>query len=723
MQNYPQYLDTSKIIKQNLSKSSYTYKIKLSIFKKLHLYTKYNKKIFSFPIFIKKINQFEPLFSFFSYIGNLKVPLSLYIIIRHETMLLRWIFFIFILFLRNLSFASHIIGGDISYKCLGNNTFEFTINFYQDCLDGEPQAIIQDNPAFYAIYTAGNQPTLFTSGEVRYKEKGLVDPNFSNDCINNYPNTCMQKQSFVFTKTLPPNPNGYYIVSQRCCRNASISNITNPGNVGISYYAKIPGWTGSNCTNNSPIFNKVPPQIICANNPFIYDFSAEDPDGDSLSYSLCYAKIGGSPLDPKPEGSNISPPPYNSVNYIPPYTANYPVSGIPPLQIDPITGIMTGTPNITGRFIVTVCVSEWRNNQIIAEYTRDIQFVITNCSKAVVANIPELADTPGVHQIVCDGKTVEFQNNSSGGFEYFWDFGVPGATSTEFEPIYTFPDTGKYNVKLVVNPGSTCADSIEKEVWIYPDFSTDFEWNGSLCPGDTLQFLDNSFSSLGNVNYWKWNFNNEGSSNEKDPLFSFDFPGGAKQVQLISGNDKGCKDSIQKELVIDFLDIDAGNDTIIVKGYPFHLQGSGANYYHWQPSDFLSDPYQAQPEVNFPDVGEYHYSLEGSTENGCKDTASVTITVVDKGTVFVPSGFSPNGDGVNDVFRPIIVGYAVIQYFKIYDRYGALVYQSHNKNNPEWDGYYKGGKKADVGTYIWEITVIDPFGKKEYLSGDVTLLR
>lgn len=622
-----------------------------------------------------------------------------------------------------LTFASHIIGGDITYKCLGNNNFEFTITFYQDCMDGEPEAIIQDNPAFYAFYTAGNQSELVKTGHVQSFNKTRVDPNFSNDCIDNFPNTCMQKQVFKFTTNLAPHPDGYYIVSQRCCRNGSITNISNPGNTGISYFAKIPGWSGATCNNSSPTSDKVPPQIICVNENFIYDFSATDPNGDSLSYSLCQAKVGGSPINPKPNGSEITAPPYASVNYIPPYSATNPVMGSPGFSIHPETGILTGKPIIPGRFIVTICISEWRNDSLIAEYTRDYQFVITNCSKAVIADIPDLSDSIGVHQIVCDDYTVKFKNDSKGGFEYLWDFGVNSATSNQYEPSFTYPDTGKYTVRLVVNPNSTCADSIEKEVWIYPEFSTDFDWDGSLCPGEIMQFNDQSETTYGDINYWHWTFADEGISNEENPQFIFDFPGGRKSIKLVSANSFGCIDSMVKKVDVAYLDVFAGNDTTIVLGYDFSLKGIGADTYEWIPHDYLSNPYISNPKVDFPATGSYQYVLHGQSGNNCKASDTINILVVDHGTVFVPNAFSPNDDGFNDIFRPEIIGYAIIKYFKVYNRYGEIVYYAHNDNRPGWNGRYANGKKADLGTYFWEIAVINPKGEEEAYSGDVILLR
>ncbi|RYZ47879.1 MAG: hypothetical protein EOP49_20090, partial [Sphingobacteriales bacterium] len=352
-----------------------------------------------------------------------------------------------------------MIGGDVTYICKGANTFEFTITLYQDCLYGEPGALAQDNPAYYSIFDAGTNAYV-TGDSVVALSTVIVDPNFSNACINNYPNTCMRKQTFRFSRTLQPNNNGYVIVYERCCRNASISNIVSPGNVGVTYFATIPPFQNGQCPNNSAVFKNFPPQIICANNPFVYDFSAIDNDGDSLSYKLCAARPGGSTSDAKPYGPDMNMPVQASVVYKAPRTAEVPVPGTPPMQINPVTGLLTGTPSSTGRFVVSVCVTEWRNGVAINTISRDVQFVITNCSKAVVANIPELDDEPNTYAIECKSFTVNFRNTSTGGFSYHWNFGVAGATSTDFEPTFTYPDTGTYVVSLVVNQGSTCPDSI-----------------------------------------------------------------------------------------------------------------------------------------------------------------------------------------------------------------------------------------------------------------------
>lgn len=634
----------------------------------------------------------------------------------------RFLILVIAIFSGTWSHASHMIGGDVTYRCLGNNNFEITLTLYQDCLYGEPQAISQDDPANFSIYTAGSGPSLVYTGSVPSTTTETVDPNFSNACINNYPNTCLRKQVFVFTRKLDPTAFGYYIVYQRCCRNASINNIVNPGNVGVTYMATIPPFANNQCPNNSATFKSMPPQIICSNNPFVYDFSAIDTDADSLSYELCEAKIGGSTTTPLPSGNGITPPPHNPVNYFNPYGPNFPMSGTPPLQINPVTGLMTGTPSTTGRFVVTVCAHEWRNGSIINTLSRDVQFVVTNCSKAVVANIPELMDEPNTYAVQCKGYTVKFTNTSTGGFAYKWNFGVPGATSTEFEPTFTYPDTGTYSVTLIVNEGSTCPDSITRLVKIYPEFHGDFVWTGRLCPQEPVQFIDSSRATYPAVNYWRWNFGDGGTSSEQNPVHTYATPGGPQQVTLISRSQLGCRDTVTKTLPMPYFNPFAGNDTIIVLGYNYNLNGTGSTSYEWSPTDYLSDPNIANPKAVFPDTGTYTYVLTGTNEEGCLARDTINILVVSTGRIFVPNAFSPNGDGVNDVLMPRIIGYSEINYFRIFNRYGQQVFSSARDNYPGWDGTLN-GQQSDIGVYYYIIDLKDAEGRNVQQKGDITLVR
>lgn len=167
----------------------------------------------------------------------------------------------------------------------------------------------------------------------------------------------------------------------------------------------------------------------------------------------------------------------------------------------------------------------------------------------------------------------------------------------------------------------------------------------------------------------------------------------------------------------------AGRDTMIVIGQPLQFDGSGGVAYHWSPSTGLSD-------VNIPNpVGTYdgsldsiRYTLEVFNELGCSDSAFVTVKIFKTvPSIFVPTGFTPNNDGLNDVIRPIAVGMQRINWFRIYNRWGQLVF-STTINGHGWDGKINGMPQA-TNTFVWQVSAIDYLGKPYYQKGHVTLIR
>lgn len=648
----------------------------------------------------------------------------------NRTMKQKIIYFVVLLLAQMLFqgrvWASHIFGGDIVYECVGNNKFRFTFTLFQDCLTGQQDAIAQDVPSHYAIYEIGTN-TLVTYGSTgMYIEQNIVPTGFSNDCINNIPNTCMQRTVFQFEVSLPPNNNGYVFVYQRCCRNQFINNIFSPGVTGATFTSYIPPFTSGQCPNNSAKFKNNPPQIICVNDPLSFDFSATDIDGDSLSYELCNAFIGGTQWDPIPTASGIMPPPHTPVAYISPYDSAYPIPSNPAFTIDPITGMLTGKPTQIGRYVFTVCVREWRNGNVINTLRRDLQFVITDCSKAVIADMPSFSHEPDVYIARCDSIfTVHFQNTSQGGFAYFWDFGDPNTladTSRGFAPSYTYPDTGTYYVKLIVNPGSTCSDSIVKKVKIYPKFKAEFDIEGKFCKGEEIKFIDKTQSTFPEIYGWQWDMGDGSSYNQQDVNHVFDARYENFDVSLIVKNTKGCIDTASARIRIPRFEPFAGNDTLVVKDATFNMNGSGGLHYQWSPTDYIEEPNNPKSAITIPEVGYYRYRLDMTSAEGCVGYDSVRIRVVPHPYFVVPNAFSPNGDGRNDVIRPIVAGYANIVFFRIYNRWGQLVFDMNSDRAGGWDGTFN-GKMADPGVYFWHGKARNPEGEVENFYGEITLIR
>ncbi len=632
---------------------------------------------------------------------------------------------ILLVILSKSAFASHIVGGEFTYKCIGTNKYEFTLNLYRDCLPpsqggGNPAALADDDPAYISIFKGNN----FYNVDSIYSANSIIVPvNFSSACINNPPATCINRLQFIYVITLPASNVPYTIICQRCCRNGSINNIINPGNTGATYYCTIP--PAPIVCNTSAVFLNYPPQVICINTPFIYDHSAFDADADSLSYEFCDAFQGGDPNNPKPKIVGGSVPSLTSVDYISPLNGLNPMGGNPVLKINAVTGLITGTPNLLGRFVVNVCCTEWRGGIAINMVSREFQFVVTNCSKAVVANIPQFSDEPNTYIISCKTNTVSFVNTSTGGFQYNWDFGVPGITtdtSTLFEPTYTYPDTGTYIVKLIVNKGSvTCSDSITKIVKVYPTFKADFDYKGLLCPDLPISFIDKSTSTFNSINYWNWNFDDGGTSALQNPDHSYANVGREFNVTLISGNKFGCRDTASKKLQVPYVNIFAGNDTVIVVNTPFQFNGTGAQSYSWSPSTYMDNSMVYNPSAVFPDTGSYTYVLQGITANGCVGYDTIVITVANGPYLTIPNAFSPNGDGTNDFFQILAAGYKKLNYYRVFNRWGQQVFYTNNFRKG-WDGRFK-EKDCEVGTYFWMLSAVGIDNKEKMIKGDVTLIR
>ena len=404
---------------------------------------------------------------------------------------------IFLLFLSVNLFATHIVGGELIYDFLGKDAngkdiYRITLKVYRDCLNGQAPF---DGPgeatqAWLTILGNGRDTVVNIGGPVITK----VPPSINSNCIQ-APYTCVEEGIYTYTLALEPAAGGYSLIYQRCCRNNTILNLIDPGTQGSTYYAHIPGPEDA-IENSSPRYSKFPPLFLCNNLPFFFDHSAVDPDGDILLYSLAGSINGLDQCCPGLDPNGLitpqncpnppafcpkiaPPPPYVGVNYLAPFDPSYPVASNPSLTIDPITGKLTGKPNMLGQFVVCIQVQEFRNGKLIGVHFRDFQFNIAPC---VVSVISDMAD----QVFRCIGNVITFTNQSVGdkALTYKWDFGVPSLlndTSNAFEPTFTYQDTGQYVVTLIGNPGKDCSDTMRKTFYVYPPLDIKFPYNQPQC--------------------------------------------------------------------------------------------------------------------------------------------------------------------------------------------------------------------------------------------------
>jgi gliding motility-associated-like protein len=167
----------------------------------------------------------------------------------------------------------------------------------------------------------------------------------------------------------------------------------------------------------------------------------------------------------------------------------------------------------------------------------------------------------------------------------------------------------------------------------------------------------------------------------------------------------------------------AGDDTSIVANQPLQLNASGGESYLWTPITGMSNPNIANPVVILgPSYDSVTYTVRVSIPQGCYNTDSLTVVIFKtKPGIFIPSAFTPNGDGRNDILKPILVGIKQLDFFRVYNRWGNLLY-STTQEGQGWDGTYKGIKEPS-GTYVFAAEAINYLGIKATANGTVVLIR
>jgi gliding motility-associated-like protein len=189
---------------------------------------------------------------------------------------------------------------------------------------------------------------------------------------------------------------------------------------------------------------------------------------------------------------------------------------------------------------------------------------------------------------------------------------------------------------------------------------------------------------------------------------------------------RGCPKPGRDTVIVTVLpkiNANAGSDTAVVIGEPLQLNASGGVGYVWSPAFNLSSTSIPNPLAVFYEASDgLKYKLLVYNEAGCVDSAFINIKVFQTPpTVFVPTAFTPNNDGKNDVLRPIAAGITKIEYFRVYNRWGQLVF-STTTNGQGWDGTIS-GKAQGTQSFVWEVKATDYKGASYIQKGTVTLIR
>ena len=696
-----------------------------------------------------------------------------------------------------ISKSTHIVGGEMYYEHLGNGKYKITLIVYRDCFLGQ---VGFDAPANLTIYSNGN--TFEQVIPIYTIKTSKLPSDIYDSCFSVPSGVCVERGYYETTVNLSQRSKNYTISWQRCCRNNSIKNIPNPGAWGSTITTTIiPRDSVSN--NSSPVFVNRPPLAICLGSKFKFDNSATDKDGDSLVYELCEALHGADTVNPRP--GQATPPPYRLVQWRSGYSATNPIDGNPAFNIDIKTGLLTGIPIKLGQYVFAVCVSEYRNGKFIGLTRREYQVNIKACISQTVAAV--FAPSK------CGGLDLTFANQSKKATSFVWDFGVPGTnadTSTSIIGKYIFPDSGTYNVRLIANPGSGCADTVYTPITIYHGVEADMQKIPDKCITNPVFdfYAAGKFRNYTNI---KWTFDRgvPNTSTDVNPK-NINFKDTGRYKIVLSYEHKGCRSSITQYAVVypnlipDFYirnnsgctplqvqledrskawtdvttiwKVDNKTYTDSIKRFTFTEPGeyvishqaftnsgckdtlppqykiikvfsgptAGFDISETQVSIF--DPvvsvidksynrkdcilYFGDEDVTsncnsdhkFSKPGKFKVSQIVKNDNGCIDTASKYVIVDNEFAFFIPSTFTPNNDGLNEVYKPILVGVKEIE-FTIYDRWGSVVFET-NELQHGWNGKKRNNlDNCPIGTYIYKIRAKDYLNEFHFYSANVYLVR
>jgi gliding motility-associated-like protein len=327
--------------------------------------------------------------------------------------------------------------------------------------------------------------------------------------------------------------------------------------------------------------------------------------------------------------------------------------------------------------------------------------------------------TPSTN-LLCEGGNVLLSATGGNTYQWFINGGaIVGATNS----THAATQPGTYTVNLISSNNCTAQATGSVTLQLVQKPTANFTYD-KYCAGFPTQFNNQSNTANSNVVTYNWSFGTgQGTSTLQNP--SYTFPTASVYSVSLVVTPIACPSlaaSITKPVTTVAAPANLRYTSLnSVENRDLQLEARvfGGASYSWSPSSGLSNALIANPVYNYN--AEVDYVITITTGIGCiiKDTQLVRI--FKEKEIYVPKGFSPNGDGNNDKIFPRLVGVRTLNYFKVYNRWGQLLYQTSNVNEG-WDGTFRGTKQP-METYVWIAEGIDIDNNSIKRTGTFLLLR
>lgn len=377
-------------------------------------------------------------------------------------------------------------------------------------------------------------------------------------------------------------------------------------------------------------------------------------------------------------------------------------------------------------------------------YNVELAIATLNGCTDTLVKTAKVHDVPVVdfsNPVVCFGEPTDFTNESENLNEFgtwSWDFG-DGNNSVLENPSNLFLNTGDFLVELTGVDTNGCASVEAKNIVVKPLPTPIFDAdNYSGCNPQCMNFSDYSIAPLDTIQLWEWDFGDGNTSKEQFPEHCFDVPG-SYDVSLKVSTINGCENFLMWDSMITIYPVPIAGFTLgpqptteLNSKITFTDESIGADSWRWDFGDKNVGTDQ-NPINDYYKWGDYKATQTVFTRFGCTDSISQWLRIEPEFKVYAANAFTPNSDGINDVFLPTGIGidpdpdrYT----FMVFDRWGNKIFETHDINEG-WDGrvntfeFLNTGKVQQIDVYVWKVIVYDITSAAEQHSiiGHVSLLK
>ncbi len=309
---------------------------------------------------------------------------------------------------------------------------------------------------------------------------------------------------------------------------------------------------------------------------------------------------------------------------------------------------------------------------------------------------------------------------STGTLQYLWNLG-DGKTASTRDVIHNYTTAGDFTVSMIATSDKGCADTSYFTIKIYPFANADF-YVEPICINLDLPLINKTVNNTALTINYLWDFGNGQTSTLRNPVYRYTAPG--NYTIRLSVNTNQCHLTISVKQTDVVIDAPARGITYPEKdaviNFPESLQARQIGYTaFWSPGISLDNRLSYKPV--FRGINPQLYTIKLKTLTGCLTVDTQLVKTHKKIEIYVPTVFTPGSNGLNDYLRPLLMGFEKVNYFRVYNRWGKLLFQMQS-DRPGWDGKIN-NTPQEMQTVVWMIEAVDVDGKIHKRQGTTVLMH